>query len=230
MGIIADALAIALGGLLGTKLQNRNGDRNDTILGISVIILSLVGFLENVCRVDGETIAGENLMVVLFAFFIGSQIGEKLQIEQKLSHASNSANAQANAFVDAALFFGVGGLQISGPILLALNNDSYQLVIKAFLDLPFAIAFGAAYGKVVSLSALPVAAVQVLIAVIAYFLSDFFSTEMITGLCAMGYIILFFSGFNLVTNGKYKINNINMLPGILLVIVFNLIISVMERI
>lgn len=230
MGILADALAIVAGGLLGGTLLKRNGDNNYTILGISIIMLSLVGFIENVCRVDGETIAGENLLVVLFAFLIGSKVGEKLQIEQRLSNLSRTSNKQFNAFVDAALFFGVGGLQISGSILLALNNDSSQLFIKALVDLPLAIAFGATYGKVVSLSALPVALVQVLIAVIAYYLSGFFSDEMTTGLCAMGYIILFFSGFNLITNGKYKINNINMLPGIVLVMVFNGILGVMGRV
>lgn len=230
MGIIADALAIILGGLLGNKLQKRSGDNNYTILGITILMLSLVGFLENVCRVDGEAIDGGNLLVILCAFFIGSKIGEILQIEQKLSLLSKTPSKQLNAFVDSALFFGVGGLQISGSILLALNNDSSPLFIKALVDLPFAIAFGATYGKVVSLSALPVALVQILIAAVTYCLSGFFSEEMITGLCAMGYIILFFSGFNLITNGKYKINNINMLPGIVLVMVLNGIMDVMERV
>lgn len=72
--------------------------------------------------------------------------------------------------------------------------------------------------------------VQVLIALIAYFSSNFFSNEMTAQLCAMGYIILFFSGFNLITNGKYRINNINMLPGIFLVVLFNVIMRVVESI
>jgi len=40
-------------------------------------------------------------------------------------------------------------------------------------------------------------------------------------LCAIGYILLFFSGLNLTTDGKSRINNINMLPGMLLVILFH---------
>lgn len=229
MGIIADALAIVLGGLFGSTLQKRSS-KNYNILAISILIISLVGFLENMYNVQGERINSENLLVVLFSFFIGSKIGERLRIKEKLSNLSKTSNKDLNAFIDASLFFGIGGLQISGPILLALTNDSSQLFTKGLIDFPFAIAFGSTYGRKISLSALPVALVQILIAFIAYFLSDCFSAEMTAQLCAIGYIILFFSGFNLMTNGKYKINNINMLPSIFLVVLFNLIMRVMESI
>lgn len=230
MGIITDALGIAIGGLFGGKLQRWMGRQNYSVLAIAIMIVSLAGFIENIYHVQGKSAAGENLLIVLFSFLIGSKIGEVLRIEERLSKLSTTSNKTYNAFVDTALFFGVGGLQISGPILLALNGDSSQLFLKTFVDFPFAVAFGAAYGKVVCLSALPVAVLQVVIALTAYLFAGFFSTSMTAQLCAMGYIILFFSGFNLITDGKYKINNINMLPGIFLVAVLNLIMSVMERI
>ncbi len=230
MGIITNALTIFLGSLFGGKLQKSAISKNCNILAIAIMLVSLVGFLENVYNVQGESIASDNLLVVLFSFFIGSKIGEIMRIEEKLSNLSKTSNKQFNAFIDSVLFFGVGGLQISGPILLALNNDSSQLFIKSFIDLPFAIIFGATYGKVVSLSALPVAAIQVIIALTAYFFSGFLGNKMTTQLCAMGYIILFFSGFNLIIDNKHKINNINMLPSIFLVVLLNLIINVVERI
>jgi len=229
VGIIVDSLAIIIGSLLGGRLKKRSSSGNYGILAISILILSLVGFLENVYNVQGEKINSENLLVVLFLFIIGSKIGEKLKIEERLSNLSKTTDKNLNALIDSALFFGVGGLQISGPILLALKNDSSQLYIKALVDLPFAVAFGDTYGKKAALSALPVALVQIIIAATAYFLSNCFSTQMIEQLCAMGYIILFFSGFNLMMNGKYKVNNINMLPSIFLVVLFNLIMGVMER-
>lgn len=230
MGIIFNALAIVVGGLLGSKLRNRVVEKDHNILAIVIMVFSLVGFLENIYNIQGKILQSKNLIIVMVAYLIGSKIGEALQIEAKLSNLSRTSNDSFNAFIDAALFFGVGGLQISGPVLLALNNDNAQLFVKSFIDFPFAIAFGAAYGKVVSLSALPVSFIQVIIALIAYFFSDFFRGDITTQLCAMGYIILFFSGFNLMTGGKYKINNINMLPGVFLVVLFNFIISVMERI
>ncbi len=230
MGIIANALTIILGSLLGSGRKSKDSTRNYHILGVSIIIISLVGFFENVYNVEGENVVSENLILVILSLLLGTKIGEWLRIEDHLSNLGNTANQSVNAFLDAALFFGIGGLQISGPVLLAINHDNSQLLIKCFLDAPFAVVFGATYGKVVALSALPVAAVQVVIALTAYFFSSFFSSDMIAGLCAMGYIILFFSGFNLMTDGKHRVNNINMLPGILLVVLFNVIMSVMERV
>ncbi len=228
MGIFTDALTIVLGGLFGSKLQKESRTKNYQILGIGIMLVSLVGFLENVYNVQGENVVSTNLMIVLFSYLIGSKIGEAIRLEDRLSNLSKTSNKSFNAFIDSALFFGVGGLQISGPILLALNHDNSQLFIKTFVDLPFAIAFGATYGKIVSVSALPVAIIQILIALTACFFSSFFNNEMIAQLCAMGYIILFFSGFNLISDTKHKINNINMLPGIFLVILFNIIISITE--
>lgn len=230
MGILANALTIMIGGFLGSRRKMSDSAHNYHILGIGIIIISLVGFFENVYNVQGEKVVSENLIIVILAYLLGNKIGDRLRIEEKLSHLGNTDNASFNAFLDAALFFGIGGLQISGPVLLAVNNDNSQLLIKCLLDAPFAIVFGATYGKVVSLSALPVAAVQGIIALIAYFFSSFFSSEIIAGLCAMGYIILFFSGFNLMTDGKYRVNNINMLPGIFLVVLLSVIMNVMESV
>lgn len=226
MGIIINAIAIAFGGLLGGKLHKKMSRENFQILGIAIMIVSLVGFFENMYNVDGKNISSENLIVVLLAYILGTKMGEYLHLEDKLSNIGKSQNASANALVDAIMFFGIGGLQICGPVALAINGDNTQLYLKSIMDLPFAIVFGAAYGKIVSLSSIPVAVVQVIIVAIAYLASSFFSDIMVAQLCAMGFIILFFSGFNVMANGKYKISNINMLPGIFLVILYYVIIGI----
>ena len=223
MGILTDALAIAFGGLFGSRLQSRSKSGDYRTLGIGIMIVSLVGFIENMYNVKGELIVSSNLVVVLLAYIAGSKLGELLHLEDRLSSLGRGQNAAFNAFIDATLFFGIGGLQISGPVALAIHGDNSQLLIKSFVDLPFAIAFGAAYGKITALSALPVAGLQLVIAVIAWLSASVFSQVLTMQLCAIGYILLFFSGFNLMTDGKYKINNINMLPGMLLVVLFNIL-------
>ena len=230
MGIVLDAAVILIGGLFGNKLQKINAIPTNTTLGIGIIIVSLVSFIENMYNVEGGRISSSSLLVILFAFIIGNKIGEVLHIESWLSNCSKTSNRSLNAFIDTTLFFSVGGLQISGPIALALNGDNSQLIIKCVIDIPFAIIFGATYGKITGLSALPVAAIQVLIAIITWLSAAFFTTEMISQLCAFGYIILFFSGFNLLMKESSKINNINMLPGIFLIIIFNVFKDIAERI
>lgn len=227
MGIVTNALVIVLCGLLGSKFQKLSF-KNYRVLAIGIMLTGLVGFLENVYNVQEGKIASENFIVVLLSFIIGSKIGEVLRIEDRLSNISRSSNKSFNAVIDASLYFGVGGLQISGPMLLALNCDNTQLFFKSLIDIPFALAFGSAFGKVVSLSAVPVAVIQIIIFFVARFFTPFISSEMTAELCAVGYIILFFSGYNLMAEGKNKINNINMLPGILLVILYNIVIHITE--
>ena len=228
LGIISDAAAIVLGGLFGGKFHKTMTQENLRLLGVSIIIVSLVGFFENMYNVDGNNISSENLIVVLLSYIVGSKVGQWLRLEDRLSNLGKSDNASSNAFVDASLFFGIGGLQICGPIALAINGDSSQLFLKSLIDLPFAVVFGSAYGKIVSLSALPVALIQIITAVSAYFAAPFFSAQLVSQLCAVGFIILFFSGFNLMSASKNKISNINMLPAMFLIILYHIIIGAKE--
>lgn len=229
MGILFDAVAILFGGFFGNKLQKNKTDKDYTTLGIGIIIIAIVGFIENMYKIDGEKISSSNLLIILFAYLIGNKIGEFIHLEDWLSNLSKTKNPSLNAFIDSTIFFGIGGLQISGPIALALNYDNGQLILKSFIDAPFAIMFGATYGKIAALASVPVAAIQILILVIAHFSSSFFTAKLIAQLCAFGYIILFFSGFNLTTKNSCKISNINMLPGIFLVIIFNMLTNLTER-
>lgn len=221
MGILADALVIGGGGLLGSRLQHHKTEHGT--IGIAVMIVSLVSFLENMYNVKGSMLSTDHLIVVLLAFLIGSKIGEVLRLEERMSTFGKTDNRTRNAFLDAALFFGIGGLQISGPLTLVLNHSNDQLFIKSMIDAPFALIFGSTYGKVTAIAALPVAALQILIAATAYMCSSLFDPALTAQICAMGYIILFFSGVNLMTDGKAKISNINMLPGILLILLFHII-------
>lgn len=223
MGILADAISIAIGALIGSIFKTRVSKKTLCIMGISIMIISLCGFLENIFDVSGKSIESADLMVVVFALIIGSLLGESLHIEEKMSNLLKSKNKNFNAFLDSVLFFAVGGLQICGPILLATENDSSQLLLKSLIDFPFALIFGATYGITVSFCVLPVFLMQLMVATAAYFSGNFFSEIIINQLCALGYIILFFSGFNLICEEKQKINNVNMLPAIFIILAYNLI-------
>ena len=52
MGIIFDGLAIALGSFLGSKSRKTVSKSFFSILGISVMIISAVGFIENIFSVE----------------------------------------------------------------------------------------------------------------------------------------------------------------------------------
>lgn len=221
MGIALNALVIALGGLVGSWLHKGVSKENFRTLGIGIVIVSLVGFFENVYNVEDGKLISESLVLVLVAFMVGTQAGQWLRIEERMSNLGKTGSAAGNGVMDAFMFFGIGGLQILGPIALVTQGDNSQLILKSIIDIPFTIVFGATYGKTVALAAIPVAMVQVVIALAAWCFGGFFTPQIVTEVCAIGYIILFFSGFNLVSNSKNKISNLEMLPGVFLMLIIS---------
>ena len=89
------------------------------------------------------------------------------------------------------------------------------------IDLPFALMLGATYGKRISLSAFFILAMQIIVALIAYCARQFIGEDLLAALCSLGYLILFFSGYNMLAPPKNKIKNINILPGMILIILYH---------
>ncbi len=229
MGFVVAACSIFFGGILGGMLRQKINMKSNFALSVAIMLVSLVGLFENILGISGQRVVGEHTVVVSIALVVGCIIGDALNLEDRVYSLSKAQNIAQNGFVDSVLFFGIGGLQISGPILYALTGESFQLILKAVIDFPFALMLGATYGKKVSLSAAVVSLVQLIIAAVAYALGDFISTTLLCQLCSMGYLILFFSGLNMLLPPKNKIKTVNILPGILLIILYNVILEVLAR-
>lgn len=172
IGILIDALSIITGSFLGGVFKERINFKNFTVLSISIMIISLVGFFENMFDIKGMTLKSNELLIVVFAFIISSLIGDAMRLETMLSNISGIFKNNS-VFVDTAIFFGVGGFQICGPLLLAMSGNSEQLILKSAIDFPFAVMFGICYGKKVGLAAIPVAVGQLIVAVLAMMYKNF---------------------------------------------------------
>ena len=141
MGIIFDALSIFVGTFLGSVFKEKVNFKNFAILGISIMIISLVGFIENIFGVEGFALKSHDLLVVVFALIIGTILGDLLKLDSRLSEISDVKHKGLSEFADASIFFGVGGMQICGPVMLATAGDSSQLILKSMIDFPFALMF-----------------------------------------------------------------------------------------
>ena len=223
MGILVNALSISISILIGSLCKNKLRFNINIYLAIAVIIISLLGFLENIFMISDNRLLSTNMLIVIFSLVIGSCLGDFLRIEDKINDFIKLKGSKDNGFLEAVFLFGIGGLQISGTILMAVSGNNSQLYLKAMVDFPLGLIIGVNYGKLASLSSIPVAILQCIIALMAYFSSSFFSQEIIMSLCSMGFIILFFTGYNMLTTNENKIKNINMVPSVLLVIIFHII-------
>ena len=227
MGFLVDGLSILVGSILGGFLKKRIAFKNFSAISIAIMLISAVGLLENILSISDGKIVGEHTVIVVIALVLGYTVGDLLKIEDRLYSLSKAQDIKKNALIDSVLFFGIGGLQISGPILYALDGDSFQLILKGVIDFPFALMLGATYGKRVAFSAPIVVSVQLLIAAAAYFLGNFITDSLLCQLCSLGYLILFFSGFNMICSPKNKIKNINIIPGIFLIMIYNIFLEVL---
>ena len=226
MGFIVSAGSIFLGGILGGIFKKKVDIRDFSALSIGIMLISLIGLLENILVVSDGKIVGKHTIVVSIALILGFFIGNALKLEDRIYRLSKGQNLTKNGFVDTILFFAIGGLQLSGPILYALEGDSFQLILKGVIDFPFALVFGATYGKRISLTSLVISLMQLVIAGIAFAFGGFLGSDLISQICSLGYLILFFSGFNLICPPDKKIKNTNFLPGLLLIIIYNVIVEV----
>ena len=229
MAFFADGISILLGGLLGSLFNKKIAFGNYSALSIAIMLISAVGLFENILSISNGQLVGTHTVYVSLALVFGCIIGDALKIEDRLYSLSKTKSLQTNGLIESTLFFGIGGLQISGPILYVLDHNSFQLILKALIDFPFALMLGATYGKRTALSAPIVLLMQIGIAVGAYFAGAYISDTLISQLCSLGYLILFFSGFNMICAPKNKIKNINMLPGIFLIIIYNVLTEVFVR-
>ena len=153
MGFLVDGLSIAIGGILGGLLNKRIAFKNFSALSIGIMLISAVGLFENILSISDGRIVGEHTVIVVIALVLGYTVGDLLKIEDRLYSLSKAQNIKMNGLIDSVLFFGVGGLQISGPILYALQGSSFQLILKGVIDFPFALMLGATYGKKAAFSA-----------------------------------------------------------------------------
>ena len=75
-----------------------------------------------------------DLLIIVFALLTGTILDDFVQLESKISNLSSFTNGSFSSFIDSAMFFGAGGMQICGPIMLATVGDSCQLIIKILID------------------------------------------------------------------------------------------------
>ena len=226
IGIAANACTIFVGGLLGSCFRSRIKKIKCLMqmLGISIMFMCAVWVLQKALVLSENGIEAHNVFLIMACTMLGAVIGEKIKISERIQKNQKERHASAiPAVFTGLLFFGVGGLQIIGSISAAVNNDGSILITKCFIDLPIALSLGALLGAGVALSSLPVALLQLAIGGIALCAKGFFSVEVIDQLCLMGYVILFFVGFNMVFEGIVKVDTDNMLPSIFLVIIYNLL-------
>ena len=197
LNVVAVLAGTALGLLVGSRMSSRMQSTLTDGLGLFTLAIGLAMAL----RIFTDPVAqpGDDL-AVLGALLGGAVLGELLQLTERLDALGawfqrrlargGSPSRIAEGFVTASLVFCIGPLTILGSIENGLTGEIRLLAIKSLLDGVASIAFAAALGPGVALSAITVLVVQGGIALAAAFFGSALDDRAILGITATGGLIL----------------------------------------
>jgi uncharacterized protein len=197
LNVVTVLVGASIGLLLGARMPVRMQTSLTTGLGLFTLLLGLSMGLR--MFTDPAARPGDEL-AVLGAVLIGVALGELLGLhdglewlgtwfQRRLARGDRPSRI-AEGFVTASLVFCVGPLTILGSLANGLTGDVQLLAVKSLLDGVASIAFAAALGPGVALSALTVLVVQGGIAAGAFLLRDAMDEATILAITAAGGIIL----------------------------------------
>ncbi|MFP4286905.1 MAG: DUF554 domain-containing protein [Candidatus Izemoplasmataceae bacterium] len=228
MGTLINVIAIIIASFLGVIFKKGLPEKiQKTIMfsmGLGLSVLAIGWFLKDFLEIDGTLLLSSGDLLIIISLVVGSMIGEWIDLDGLLNRFAHGIEAKyhlpplAKGFVSATLIFCVGAMAILGAIQDGLTGDYTILIVKSALDFVTALMLAAILGIGVIFSAISVLIYQGSIFLLARFLDDFFTVEMIRGISMVGNILLVAIGINFMELKKVKVAN--MLPSLLIPIIY----------
>ena len=201
IGVIVNALAVAIGGALGSLLKGRLTESFQQNL-------NLIFGLCSIGMGVSATIQMENMPAVVFALILGGIVGLLLHLGQRISNGaaalqrrfSRSAGTNSEStsmFLTVIVLFCASGTGIYGALLSGFSGDHSVLLAKSILDLFTAAIFACSIGAVVALVAIPQCIIFLLLFVLANLIFPLTTSTMIGDFKACGGIIMIATGLRI---------------------------------
>lgn len=226
VGVVCNALAVFLGGLIGSKMGNRlSGEfmgKLNLVFGVCAMSMGIssIVLMENMPAVMLSIILGT---IAGIAMHLGEHIeraGRRLQILfAKMLPGKNSASMEGQSeetalLVTAIVLFCASGTGIYGSIVSGMSGDHSILLAKSVLDLFTAMIFACSLGIAVSAIAVPQFVVLIILFAGAKLIYPLTTQVMINDFKACGGIILLATGLRIAKVKTFPIAD--MIPGMIL--------------
>ena len=222
IGTVINVIAIIAGAGIGILAGNRIPERTRTLMTDVLGAITLIGAASAIWSLWDKALVdsvpqGFPLLIVLGSLLIGGLIGSYLRIESRLEawgerlkrrFDRNSNSPFVEGFVTSSLIFVIGPLAILGSISDGMSLGIDQLSLKSTLDFFAAIAFAAAMGWGVALSALPVGIYQGAWTAIGFGLGSILTDYQISAMTATGGILLLGISFKLLNIKQLAIGDL----------------------
>ncbi|MBQ2900054.1 MAG: DUF554 domain-containing protein [Oscillospiraceae bacterium] len=233
-GTIVNVITVIIGGVLGMLLKKGiKGEIMDNVMkaeGVAVLIIGMNGVLTNMLSAGADGKITENGgLVLLISLALGAFIGEILKIDDRINGLGGwvekriKSNGFSKGFVSDFIIFCVGSMSIIGAINDGLSGDSSVLMVKSTLDFITAMVLASTMGIGVVFACVPLFAYQGLISLFASYIKPVIesSPDMMTQFSMVGYAIIMCIGINFIAGQKIK--TANLLPAMLIPVLYNLL-------
>ena len=216
-GTIINVIAVIIGSILGLAIKGSLKDK------YKLIVFQSLGLLTIVIGVS-MALQMKNPLIIIFSVIIGGLIGEFINLDMLFEKLAEKIKKlfkfKEQKFVDglitAFLLFCVGSMTILGSIQEGTSGNKDLLITKSVLDGFSSIALASTFGIGVLFSIVPMFVFQGGMTILASQLGNLFSTDLISYISAIGGILIFAIGINLLELKKIKV--VNLLPSILVVV------------
>lgn len=236
IGTIVNVILVTVGGLLGLlfgKLVKKEMQQSIiSVIGVVVMFIGISGAMEKMLTIGAEGLSASGSLMLIFCVVIGTFIGELINIEGGFERfgewlKKKSGNSSDTGFLDAFLTTSftvcIGAMAIVGSIQDGLLHDPSMLIAKSVIDLVTVFMLTSALGKGCIFSAIPIAILQGGVTLCSGLLKPLMTDNALNYLSLTGSVLIFCVGLNLLWPKKIKVAN--MLPTIVLAVIWALVIT-----
>lgn len=221
-GVFVNVIAIVVGSCIGLLLKKGLPEK------IKKIVIQAIGLATIVIGI-ADAIKTSNPLLLIMSLVIGGVIGTLLMIDHRLEQVGKYAESKfsdedsgfAKGFVLATLVYCIGAMAIVGSIEAGVQGDYSTLYIKSLLDGVTAIIFTSTLGIGVMFSIIPVFLYQGTMVLLGIQLEPLLTDQMITEMSAVGGVLIFGIGLNLLEIKKVNLGDL--LPAIFIPIIYFLL-------
>lgn len=234
MGTLINAALIILGGIIGLVFKKAVSKQMEYSIhkatGIAVLIIGICGVLSTMLKANADgSISSSGELLLVISLVLGTFLGEALKLDDRLNRGCKwienkfKMSGFAAGFITSTMIYCVGAMAIVGSINDGLLGDSSTLVIKGILDGVTSVVLAASLGYGVLFSAIPILLYQGAITLLAGLLNKVLVGDLLSNICMVGYALVMCIGVNFLYNGDKKIKTVNMLPSLLVPVVYAII-------
>lgn len=225
LGVVANALMIIFGGVVGVLFRSRIKE------GLVNTLMSAMGLVIIVIGIDGAADV-RDITAVVVCLALGGVIGHAMKIDDFFDGLSDKIHEKTKdtrfgggkfgeGLVTASVLFTVGSMAIMGSIEAGINHNYTILITKGVIDMVSTIAFTAAMGLGVPFAFIAVFVWESIVTLLASVVSPYLGANVIADMSAIGGALFIGMGINLLGISQKRIKVNDLLPAILLPILYN---------